>query len=77
MPMHGSLTGSTLAPLPLPHSARPPNRKKVNVVKILPPRPVGPPWRHLAVDPVPPAGWGTRSTRSHLGKLPEHEIPDL
>jgi hypothetical protein len=39
--------------------------------------PVEPPWRHLAVDPIPPADWGTRSTRSHLGKHPEHEVPDL
>jgi hypothetical protein len=37
--------------------------------------PVGPSWRHLAVAPTPPADWGTRSTRSHLGKRPEHEIP--
>jgi hypothetical protein len=27
--------------------------------------PVGPHWRHLAVEPIPPADWGTRSTRSH------------
>jgi hypothetical protein len=40
--------------------------------------PVGPSWRRLAVVPIPPpAGWGTRSTRSHLGKRPEHEIPDF
>ena len=39
--------------------------------------PVGPFWRRLAVGPIPPAGWGTRSTRSHLGKPPEHEVPDL
>jgi hypothetical protein len=37
--------------------------------------PVGPLWRRLAVDPIPPADWGTRSTRSHLGKRPEHEPP--
>jgi hypothetical protein len=37
--------------------------------------PVGPSWRHLAVGPIPPADWGTRSTRSpHLGKRPEHEV---
>jgi hypothetical protein len=35
---------------------------------------VGPSWRRLAVGPTPPADWGTRSTRSHLGKCPEHEI---
>jgi hypothetical protein len=39
--------------------------------------PVGPFWRRLAVGPIPPAGWGTRSTRSHLGKPPEHEVPDF
>jgi hypothetical protein len=39
--------------------------------------PVGPSWRRLAVGPIPPAGRGTRSTRSHLGKRPEHEIPDF
>jgi hypothetical protein len=31
----------------------------------------------MAVGPTPPADWGTRSTRSHLGKRPEHEIPDF
>jgi hypothetical protein len=41
-----------------------------------------PPWgllgrRHLVVGPIPPADWGTRSTRSHLGKRPEHESPDF
>jgi hypothetical protein len=30
--------------------------------------PVRPSWRHLAVGPTPPADWGTRSNRSHLGK---------
>jgi hypothetical protein len=39
--------------------------------------PVGPSWCQLAVDPIPPADWGTRSTRSHLGKRPEHEILDF
>jgi hypothetical protein len=39
--------------------------------------PVGPSWRRLAVGPIPPADWDTRSTRSHLGKRPEHEIPDF
>jgi hypothetical protein len=39
--------------------------------------PVGLSWRHLEVDPIPPADWGTRSTRSHLGKRPEHEVPDF
>jgi hypothetical protein len=39
-----------------------------------PTAPEGPSWRHLAVGPIPPADWGTRSTRSHLGKRPEHEI---
>jgi hypothetical protein len=39
--------------------------------------PVGPSWRRLAVGPIPPAGWGTRSIRSHLGKRPEHEVPDF
>jgi hypothetical protein len=39
--------------------------------------PLGPSWRHLEVCPIPPADWGTRSTRSHLGKRPEHEIPDF
>jgi hypothetical protein len=39
--------------------------------------PVGPSWLHLAVGPIPPADWGTRSTRSHLGKRPEHEISDF
>jgi hypothetical protein len=38
---------------------------------------VGPSWRRLAVGPIPPADWGTRSTRSHLGKRPEHESPDF
>jgi hypothetical protein len=37
--------------------------------------PVVPSWRHLAVGPTPPADWGTRSTRSHLGKRPE--VPDF
>jgi hypothetical protein len=37
--------------------------------------PVGPSWRHLAVGPTPPADWDTRSTRSHLGKRPKHEVP--
>jgi hypothetical protein len=36
--------------------------------------PVGPSWRRLAVGPTTPADWGTRSTRSHLGKCPEHEV---
>jgi hypothetical protein len=36
--------------------------------------PLGPSWRRLAVGPTQPADWGTRSTRSHLGKCPEHEI---
>jgi hypothetical protein len=36
--------------------------------------PVGPSWRRLAVGPIPPADWSTRSTRSHLGNRPEHEI---
>jgi hypothetical protein len=27
--------------------------------------PVGPSWHRLAVVPIPPADWGTRSTRSH------------
>jgi hypothetical protein len=54
------------------------SRKKVHVSKILPP-PWGllPSWRRLAVGPIPPAGWDTRSTSSHLGKRPEHEIPDF
>jgi hypothetical protein len=39
--------------------------------------PVGLYWHHLGVGPIPPADWGTRSTRSHLGKRPEHEIPDF
>jgi hypothetical protein len=54
--------------------ARPPNRKKVHVNKILPP-----PWGLLGATwrLAPSAGWGTRSTRSHLGKRPEHEIPDF
>jgi hypothetical protein len=38
---------------------------------------VGSSWRRLAVGPIPPADWGTRSTRSHLGKRLEHEIPDF
>jgi hypothetical protein len=50
---------------------RPPNRKKQKgACGQNSTAPVGPPWRHLAVDPVPPASWGTRSTRSHLGKRP-------
>jgi hypothetical protein len=53
--------------------ARPLNRKKVHV-KLNSTAPVGPSWRHLTVGPIPPADWGTRSTRSHLGKRPEREI---
>jgi hypothetical protein len=52
------------------------NRKKLHVSEDAT-APVGPSWRRLAVGPIPPAGWGTRSARSHLGKRPEHEIPDL
>jgi hypothetical protein len=56
---------------------RPLNRKKVHVNKANSSAPVGPSWRHLAVGPIPPADWGTRSTRSHLSKRPEHEVTDF
>jgi hypothetical protein len=54
---------------------KPPPPKKKSACGQNSTAPVGPSWRHLAVAPIPPAGWGTRSTRSHLGKRPEHEIP--
>jgi hypothetical protein len=69
----GEFSGSRRCPY---HTTSQP-QKKVHVNKILPPPWGLASWRCLAVVPIPPADWDTRSTRSHLGKRLEHEVPDF
>jgi hypothetical protein len=40
-------------------------------------RPRGPWLAVLVVAPIPPGGWGTRTTFSYLGKCPGDDVLDL